>query len=667
MIPAIAAREPAVQDGILSMSNGIVLSQSIRSSLLTLQNTAEMQTKVQERLATGKKVNSALDNPTNFFTAASLNRRGNDLSSLLDAMSNGIKTLEAADTGMTSITKVVETMRAYVRQARQDKSFKGLSYTHDTAAITAGGTVKNLSFSGGAVGTTPVNVALNSAATAATLTGTVAVANDAALQAFAGQTITVTAGANTVSYAITGASTRAQLTTALSASGFTAAFDGSNNLAITRADGTNFTVSAAGGTSLGFAGAGATSTDGVASVAQTVDQLVTSINGNVSLADKIRASNDGGKLRIENLSTENLSVVGASATAVNGGTGGGNTTAVGGNEVRKSLIAQFNELRRQLDKIAGDSGFNGVNLLKADKLKVIFNESGTSLLEIQAQGRERQRPRHQHGPELARYRRRRRDRVQRRRRARRAPRQALEFAHRRPDAGLVLRLEPRDRADPSGIHQDDDQHAPDRRRQPDARRHERGGRQPARPQHPPAAVADRAVARRAKPRRRCCGSSANRPERRSRHDPEGRAQAGRADHRRHRRDPQRRDPRALPHRGRGADPAREGHPDAGDRRQPGQEDLPRRPAHVSDRRPPAHHAFYFPLVQDFLKAAPSALPLIAEINNRILTGDLYKALKAVKQLIAYEQELIAHATGGDRVRQGGAGDPVARVSSKPRS
>src|SRR5688500_14053164 len=127
MIPQSWAREPAVQDGILSMSNGIVLSQSIRSSLLTLQNTAEMQTKVQERLATGKKVNSALDNPTNVCTAARLSRRGNDLSSLLDGMSNGIKTLETADTGMTSITKVVETMRAYVRQARQDKSFKGVS------------------------------------------------------------------------------------------------------------------------------------------------------------------------------------------------------------------------------------------------------------------------------------------------------------------------------------------------------------------------------------------------------------------------------------------------------------------------------------------------------------------------------------------------------------
>ena len=72
-----------------------------------------------------------------------------------------------------------------------------------------------------------------------------------------------------------------------------------------------------------------------------------------------------------------------------------------------------------------------------------------------------------------------------------------------------------------------------------------------------------------------------------------------------------------------------------------------------------HHEFYFPLVQDFLNAAPSSLPLIAEINNRILAGDLYKALKAVKELIAYEQELIAHATGGERVFQGGAGDSVA--------
>lgn len=60
---------------------------------------------------------------------------------------------------------------------------------------------------------------------------------------------------------------------------------------------------------------------------------------------------------------------------------------------------------------------------------------------------------------------------------------------------------------------------------------------------------------------------------------------------------------------------------------------------------PTHqHQVYFELVRDFLHAAPSALPHMTEINNRILSGDLYKALKAAKTLIAYEAELIANAT-----------------------
>ncbi len=73
-----------------------------------------------------------------------------------------------------------------------------------------------------------------------------------------------------------------------------------------------------------------------------------------------------------------------------------------------------------------------------------------------------------------------------------------------------------------------------------------------------------------------------------------------------------------------------------------------------------HNDFYFPLVQDFLSAAPSALPLIAEVNNRILSGDLYKALKAAKRLMTYEQELISHATGGERIREGGSGHAIAQ-------
>lgn len=64
----------------------------------------------------------------------------------------------------------------------------------------------------------------------------------------------------------------------------------------------------------------------------------------------------------------------------------------------------------------------------------------------------------------------------------------------------------------------------------------------------------------------------------------------------------------------------------------------------------AHHEVYFELVRDFLAAAPSALPYVAEINNRVLGGDLYKALKAAKELVAYEQKLIAHVAGGQGVR-----------------
>ena len=57
---------------------------------------------------------------------------------------------------------------------------------------------------------------------------------------------------------------------------------------------------------------------------------------------------------------------------------------IGGNDIRKNLAKQFNELRDQLDKFADDASFNGINLLRGDKLKLTFNETGTSTIEIQA-------------------------------------------------------------------------------------------------------------------------------------------------------------------------------------------------------------------------------------------------------------------------------------------
>ncbi len=100
------------------MSN-ISLSSGVRSNLSTLQSTAATRSQVQSRLATGKKVNSALDNATNFFTAAGLNNRASDLSNLLDGISNGIQTIQAADKGITGITKLIQSAQAKLKEGLQ--------------------------------------------------------------------------------------------------------------------------------------------------------------------------------------------------------------------------------------------------------------------------------------------------------------------------------------------------------------------------------------------------------------------------------------------------------------------------------------------------------------------------------------------------------------------
>ncbi|MGH9806612.1 MAG: ABC transporter substrate-binding protein, partial [Terriglobia bacterium] len=100
------------------MSN-IVLSAGVRANLLQLQSTSDLITQTQNRLATGNKVNSALDNAISFFTAQGLNNRANSLSGLLDTMSNGINTIQAANNGITAITKLVQSAQALVSQAQQ--------------------------------------------------------------------------------------------------------------------------------------------------------------------------------------------------------------------------------------------------------------------------------------------------------------------------------------------------------------------------------------------------------------------------------------------------------------------------------------------------------------------------------------------------------------------
>ena len=180
----------------------VILSNSVRNNLLSLQSTSELLAKTQERLSTGLRVNSALDDPSSFFTASSLNSRASDLNRLLDSVGLAVQTLEAADAGLSAITDLVETAQATARQARQSAG----PVTPVTAATVTG------------------TVDLG-ADVAATTTGTVDLGTDVAAvnsgtgQSFAGtetlqslgfsngETITITTDGGTTTHTIADAST----------------------------------------------------------------------------------------------------------------------------------------------------------------------------------------------------------------------------------------------------------------------------------------------------------------------------------------------------------------------------------------------------------------------------------------------------------------------------
>ena len=121
----------------------ITLTAGVRQNLLSLQNTANLMALTQNRLATGKKVNSALDNPISFFTSQSLNDRASDLSSLLDSISNATQTLQAANNGLTSLTKLVQSAQAIAQQA-QTSAVTTATVTGTVAGLT-GATVNTFS------------------------------------------------------------------------------------------------------------------------------------------------------------------------------------------------------------------------------------------------------------------------------------------------------------------------------------------------------------------------------------------------------------------------------------------------------------------------------------------------------------------------------------------
>src|SRR5207244_2637641 len=120
----------------------IALSASVRQNLLSLQSTAELLATTQERLSTGKKVNTALDNPTNFFTAQGLDNRASDISNLLDGIGNGVQVLQAANTGITSLQKLIDSAKSIANQALQ--TTVGYSTKSNVSTTIAGATSADL-------------------------------------------------------------------------------------------------------------------------------------------------------------------------------------------------------------------------------------------------------------------------------------------------------------------------------------------------------------------------------------------------------------------------------------------------------------------------------------------------------------------------------------------
>lgn len=257
----------------------ISLTASMRSNLLSLQQTQSLMDTTQERLSTGKKVNSAIDNPSSYYTAQSLTNRASDLSSLLDSMGQAVQTIQAANEGIEAITDFVQQAKALANSARDNATVKG---TTSSGTYTAADNTENITVK---------------------------------IEGVADQDIEVTLeDTDSLEQAAT------KIATALN--------DG---------------------------------TDGVKDAEDTV------IGG-------FTATVENGQIKISN----SKGIVANVSGTISGITFNGEI----GNSTRTTSMKQYNEILDQIDQLAKDSGYKGVNLLQGNSLKVVFNEDRSSYLTI---------------------------------------------------------------------------------------------------------------------------------------------------------------------------------------------------------------------------------------------------------------------------------------------
>ncbi|MGX1785447.1 flagellin N-terminal helical domain-containing protein [Bosea sp. NPDC055332] len=340
-----------------------ILSNGVRNNLLTLQQTTAQQGVIQNRLATGRKVNSAIDNPVNYFTAASLNDRSSQLTNLLDGISNGIQTIQAASKGIDGITKLVQSLQSTVKQAQADAAQNrptkaGTALATQTEAAVTSKSLKDIALDKSLLDTdTPTGgppPVTNGVADAATATNS----GDRGLVVGANGTrfaLSLTAGSTTYTAAFDSANvTIRDVVNEINKSGIATAFVDEKG---------QLNVKGTGSEKLQFGFGTANPASGSAVDIATAD------------AAAITAAGTGTSNAV-------LGFVAADAAAATAITGQNLTSSV-----RSNLIDQFNDLRNKIDDLAKDSSFNGINLLSGDRLSIVFNEkTGRNQTKLDIQG-----------------------------------------------------------------------------------------------------------------------------------------------------------------------------------------------------------------------------------------------------------------------------------------
>ncbi|WP_315770504.1 flagellin [Bradyrhizobium sp. SZCCHNR1083] len=397
--------------------SGIVLSASVRQNLLSLQSTAQLLATTQNNLSTGKKVNSALDNPTNFFTAQGLDNRASDISNLLDGIGNGVQVLQAANTGITSLQKLVDSAKSIANQVLQSSVGYSTKSSVTSAALTGATATDLLGSSSTAVTGSVVNNDNTSSAVAITgstkLSGTAGTASNnlatgitsgetlvvngttftfvtgtsstgtsigigdsvsnllSAIQTQTGVTASITAGAITLTPPAAGL-TLSGSTGTLGKLGLTAVGDGLS--------GQTLTIGATGG---------GTATSVTFGLGTGQVKSLNDLNAKLA-ANNLQASIDTtGKISITTTNDAASATIGAiggtsaaASQAFNGLTAAAPVADATAQTQRASLVSQYNNVLAQINTTAADASFNGVNLLNGDTLKLTFNENGKSTLSI---------------------------------------------------------------------------------------------------------------------------------------------------------------------------------------------------------------------------------------------------------------------------------------------